>query len=349
MKRNLFVCHTQAQLALACGLVLNRFNTDNNILFLFLDFAIKPRMKNQLDVIFNKTEYLQSIYPAKFDTFRSKIFWYRKDLKIIKTYFDESFDRVFESIDTIYPEQMILKYANKANAECEMSWLEDGITAYYQNVNHNGGLDSNKILRYMRKFLFKYFLGVGKYYNRDFHYTGGNSKLKQMYCLYPKAVREPYMSLRNKIEITNEEFVTGLNSIYDKVELDLPKNVTILVLDKINTYIHPNIVIDVVKKMITKEKTQGRMVYYKLHPRENQLWDFLSEHPSFDKALGIESLYLSLIPWRNTAKIIGIKSTGLMSASKLGYDTYTLFSYCGENNENIKQFFATMNIKEYNF
>ena len=74
MARNLFVCHTQAQLILASGLVLGRFKDDENCLFLFPDFALGADLKTRLEIIFSKVIYLQSIYPPQYNTYWSKIF-----------------------------------------------------------------------------------------------------------------------------------------------------------------------------------------------------------------------------------------------------------------------------------
>ena len=61
--KNLFVCHTQANLILASSLALGRFKDDENLLILFVDFGLKDELKDRLDKTFAHTLYLQSIYP----------------------------------------------------------------------------------------------------------------------------------------------------------------------------------------------------------------------------------------------------------------------------------------------
>lgn len=73
--RNLFICHTQAHLILASGLALGRFKNDENLLILFVDFGIKDELKARLDKTFARTLYLQSIYPAEFNTAKAKLKW----------------------------------------------------------------------------------------------------------------------------------------------------------------------------------------------------------------------------------------------------------------------------------
>ena len=52
MSKNLFICHTQAQLILASGLALGRFKDDENLLMLFVDFGIKDELKGELPIAF---------------------------------------------------------------------------------------------------------------------------------------------------------------------------------------------------------------------------------------------------------------------------------------------------------
>ena len=71
--KNLFVCHTQANLILASGLALGRFKDDENLLILFVDFGLKDELKERLDKTFAHTLYLQSIYPPEFNTAKAKL------------------------------------------------------------------------------------------------------------------------------------------------------------------------------------------------------------------------------------------------------------------------------------
>ena len=77
--RNLYICHTQAQLILASGLALGRFRDDENDLILFVDFGIKDELKERLNKTFTRTLYLQSIYPAEMNTAKAKLKWYPQD------------------------------------------------------------------------------------------------------------------------------------------------------------------------------------------------------------------------------------------------------------------------------
>lgn len=344
MARNLFVCHTQAQLILASGLVLGRFKDDENCLFLFPDFALGADLKTRLEIIFSKVIYLQSIYPPQYNTYWSKIFWYRKDLSLIKNNMQLPFDRLFEVCDSIYLELCILKYARLRNSNVEINWLEDGIWAYYRNITIRKGFNTNQFTLFLRSVLFKYILGLGCYYDYDFPEMGGRTVFRKIYVLYPKALREPYKSQREHVGITDVEYMLGLKALYKPRSLNIEKKSIILVMDKLDTYLHPEEVKKVVLSEISMALERGAKIYCKFHPREVDNWDIFNECQILDKNIGVESLYLSLLDRKDDVKIIGIKSTGLMSAKKLGYNVSSLFLYSGEDNENLKYFFNNIGI-----
>lgn len=132
--RNLFVCHTQAQLILACGLSLGRFKEAENHLILFQDFLLEKELIEHLDRVFTKTLYLQGIYLKEWNTYKEKLRNYPINDRKMKEMMLNSYDRVFTVCDTIYPEQSCMKLAYRLNKNTEFCCLEDGIMAYYQNV-----------------------------------------------------------------------------------------------------------------------------------------------------------------------------------------------------------------------
>ena len=212
MSKNLFICHTQAQLILASGLALGRFKDDENLLMLFVDFGIKDELKERLDKTFSRTLYLQSIYPAEMNTTKAKLKWYPQDWKLIKQFLTEPVDRAFAVCDWLLLVQKTLQLAYKLNPNTEMAWLEDGITAYYSDSDIHGGMDKYSWSMAIRRFLFRDLVGVGKFYDRDFSLMGGLSCLKQVYTCNPDAVREPYRSQKQLVGITDEEYLAGLSA-----------------------------------------------------------------------------------------------------------------------------------------
>ena len=343
--RNLFVCHTQAQLILACGLSLGRFKEAENHLILFQDFLLEKELIEHLDRVFTKNLYLQGIYLKEWNTYKEKLRNYPINDRKMKEMMLNSYDRVFTVCDTIYPEQSCMKLAYRLNKNTEFCCLEDGIMAYYQNVVIRGGLDSNLVLRFIRKLYFKYVKNLGRFYDSDFNEFGGLKYNKTIYCLYPKAVREPYRSQRNILGIWKDEFLLGLKAMYAKVDLPVKGGDIILVVDKINTYVYPEKVKASLSGFIEESKTAGKKVFCKFHPRETETWSIFDGCDTLENTIGIESLYLSLADQANNITIVGIKSTGLMSAKILGYNPISLFNSCGEKNPDLVNFFEVIGIE----
>lgn len=343
--RNLYICHTQAQLILASGLALGRFRDDENDLILFVDFGIKDELKECLDKTFTRTLYLQSIYPAEMNTAKAKLKWYPQDWKLIKQFLTEPVDRAFAVCDWLLLVQKTLQRCYKLNKQTEMAWLEDGITAYYSDSDIHGGMDKYSWSMAIRRFLFRDLVGVGKFYDRDFSLMGGLSCLKQVYTCNLDAVREPYRSQKQLVGITDEEYLAGLSAMYPKSKLDVQPNSVILVVDKLDRYAFPDKVRAALDAYIKKCKAEGKTVICKFHPRETEVWDIFNGCPTMDKSVGIESAYVSLADIKDTITIAGVKSAGLMSAKKVGYNTVSLFPSCGEQNENLVKFYEKLNIK----
>lgn len=342
---NLFVCHTQAQLILACGLCHGRFHNDENELILFVDFDLKKEMREKLDRIFSRTLYLQSIYPEKYNTFKAKLKWYVQDWRMIKRYIQNPYKRVFVVCDTLLLVQKCMQLAYRLNQSTRFIWLEDGILAYYENIRVNKGLDRNRFTRCIRKLIFKYFLRVGKFYNRVFPGFGGSSVIHEIYALFPDVVRELYRSTRRITGIDHEEYFFGLQSLYAPSEMSIDKDSIVLIMDKLDTYLHPEAVRKTVKDFIEKKRLSGKTIYCKLHPRETGTWKIFETCQMMDRSIGAESMYLSLSKYKEKISIVGIKSAGLMSAKKLGFDTSSLFLSCGETNANLEHFFKSIHIE----
>lgn len=343
--RNLFVCHTQAQLILACGLCLGRFKDVENHLILFQDFLLKTELKERLDRIFTKTLYLEGIYPKEWNTFKKKLKNYPINDRKMKELMLYPYDKVFTVCDTIYPEQKCMKLAYKLNENTDFCWLEDGIIAYYQNIVIRKGLDANSALRFIRKLYFKYIKGLGSFYNRDFNEFGGLKYNKSVYCLYPDAVREPYKSRRAMFGILKDEFLRGLKAMHVKADLPVKEGDIILLIDKIDTYACPEKVKTSLDNFIKESRAVGKRVFCKFHPREIETWGIFDGCDTLEKTVGVESLYLSLADKANDITIVGIKSTGLMSAKILGYNPISLFSSCGEENLELIKFFKAIGIE----
>ena len=343
--RNLFVCHTQAHLILACGLSQGRFKNDENHLVLFKDFNLGDEMKGKLEAFFASTLFLTGIYPASNKTWKARMRWYREDNRLLKEYIDKPYDRVFAVCDWYPPVQYCLKRCLKQNGDTQCIWLEDGILSYFPNANLRKGSDQYSVTMLLRKVLFKYILGMGSVYDRDFEEMGGLKLFKQVYTLYPDAVREPYRTTKELISISEKEYLAGVNTLYEARELNIPDGSILLVMDKLDTYSYPEKVQDAIARLKERAKTEGRQIFCKFHPREESVWPVFDGCTILEKTIGAESLYLSLASQKDTIEIIGIKSAGLMSARKMGFKVSSLFNECGERNDNLISFFERIGIK----
>lgn len=344
--RNIFICNTQAQLILASGLAAGRFKGDENELILFVDFGLGDDLKKRLVGTFSRVLFLQSIYPAECNTVKAKLKWYPEDWKLIKRFISgKKYEKAFAVCDWLILVQKTLKRLYRLNTDIYMAWLEDGITAYYRDSDIRGGLDSNNFTRTIRRILVRDILGIGKFYDRDFREMGGLKCLKYIYTCYPDAVREPYRSQKKLVEITDEEYQLGLQSIYSPVELNIAPQSVILVVDKLDRYAYPEKVKAALAEFVTRCKADGKTIICKFHPRETTIWDIFDGCRQLDNSVGIESAYVSLQNIKETVTIVGIKSAGLMSAKKMGYKTVSLFSSCGESNDNLILFYNKLGIE----
>lgn len=342
---NLFVCHSQAQLILATGLAYARFTNDTNYLIVFVDFNMNESLRhNLLECFCNKVLFLQGTYPAKYKSWSEKLKRYPHDLKKIRKFMDVPFDRVFEVCDGCIPEMFILKYAATRNKDVEDIWLEDGSYPYFRNIVQGNGFDSNSMTRFIHKIIFKYLCGLGKFYDKDFREMGGNSHIKYAYLTFPGMEREPYHSQRKIRGISHQEYMTGIKTMYDPLHINLCNGAILLVMDKLDVYRQPETVKNTIKTLLKSAESVRVTVYVKFHPREESQWKIFTSCQELNKNIGIESIYSTLLHQNISLKIVGIKSTGLQSAKKLGLSTYSLAEVCGENNPELLTFYSQLNI-----
>lgn len=339
--RNLFVCHTQAHLIFASGLSKGRFKEDKNHLVLFKDFNLNEKLKEKLKSIFDATLFLTGCYPASNKKISKRICIYLENKKKIKDFISCSYDRVFVVCDSFYPVMYCMKRCIMQNPKVEFNWLGDGILPYFQNITVKKGLGKNECTRFLRKILFKYILGIGEIYDFDFKLMGGNKLITSIYVTIPKSVRSPY-NTKKVVEITNEEFELGIQLLYERKSIDVNRNSVLLIIDKLTTYKNPEAMKGTFRAFITENIRVGRKIYCKFHPREEQIWEVFKDCEVLDKNIGAESLYLSMLDFRDNVEIVGVKSAGLMNAKKLGFNVTTLFNGCGEENADLVKFFTTM-------
>ena len=340
---NLFVCHSQAQLLLAISLTTGRFAQDQNYLILFTDFKLNDELCDRLYSIFTRVLIRVGTFPSINKSWKEKFKRYPSDLKEIHNYVSRPFDKIFEVCDECIPELFILKYTYKKNPNAEYIWLEDGSYPYFRNTIDVSGFSTNKATRTIRKLLLKYIFGLGHFYDFRGYYMGANHILKKAYLTFPGKQRKEYNS-KEIIGITNEEFCHGLTTMYPPLqEHRLPPNSILIVMDKLDVYKDLNKIEQSIKYVVTICRQKGEQVFYKYHPREESQLSALQNCDELSRFTGVENFYSANIGIPLT--IIGIKSTGLQNAKKLGFKVISLSSAAGESDDNIISFYKKIGIK----
>jgi len=339
---NLFVCHTQVNLLLACALANGRFCGEENHLILFQDFNASPELKAILQQAFNKVLYRTGTFPAINKTWKAKLSRYPGDLKAIKSFINIAYDNVFEVCDDCIPELYILKRAFRKNKNVNFAWLEDGSFPYFHNTINVSGFSTSSSTRYIRKFIFKYMLGLGRFYNFEGQFMGSNQVLKKAYLTFPGKQRSVYAS-KEIVGITDEEFKKGVSILYPpKEDYKLRNNGVLLVLDKLDVYKDIKKIKFVISELIETLQKNGKQIYYKYHPREENQLEELISCTEISRYTGIENIYSA--SQGNNILVIGIKSTGLQNAVKMGFKVISIANIVDEGDRDVLAFYNNIGI-----
>lgn len=341
---NLFVCHSQANLLLAVSLSVGRFSADANDLVLFQDFAMRDELKAVLQTCFSRVLFRSGTYPAIQKSWKEKMKRYPNDLKAINLFvLGVKYDKVFEVCDDCIPEIYILKQTYRNNACVEQIWLEDGSYPYFRNTVDLSGFSSNSFTRWVRKFLLKYICGFGCFYDFRGMYMGSNHLLKTIYLTFPGHQRKEYEG-KTVEGITDLEFKHGLTIMYPpKLANTLDDKSCLIVMDKLDVYKDLSLVEKIVSAVVSEQEELGRKVYYKYHPREESSLDALSSCHELSRFTGVENYYSANI--NKDLLIVGIKSTGLQNAKKLGFKVVSIAPLVNEADPNVLSFYSKIGIE----
>lgn len=339
--KNLFIVHTQYSLILASGLRKGRFESDSNDLILFKDFQLTQVLQEKLTSIFNKTLILEGTFTVRNQLGFFKFKYYQKSIRESKLFIIDKYDKVFIVLDMNLPEMHIMKKAYSLNPAVELMALEDGSYPYFLNYATAGGLDANNFTRLLRTILFKYLLGCGKFYSFEGRFMGANTWLKSIYLTYKDHAREIYKN-KNRIEITTEEFNAGIDMLFQGTNNTMESNAVILILDKLDVYKKRSSINILIADLVTTLVGNGKTIYYKYHPREDQQLEELKNCNELNRNIAIESYYKDFL--NNMPLVIGIKSTGLQTAKKMGFNVISLAKVANEHNEDVLNFYLKIGI-----
>ena len=319
--RNLFVLHTQYNLILGTGLAHTVFAKDTNHLILFQDFNISDMVRDSLTSSYQEILFLTGAYPKINEQYWNKIRRYPVINHKLKQFIKNDYDRVILVEDMCIPEMYIMKYSGRVNEETEFIWLEDGSTAYFSNGVVSGGMGANRMTRMFRKIIFKYIFCLNKYYDLNY-YMGGHCLLKHAYVSYPQYVQEQYKSME-LTEIPDEAFEAGIKKIYFNMKNPFYDKGILFVLDLLHVYGDKRRDVELaLEREIQNAHENGLNVYYKYHPRETEVLDIFCNEVELERSISMEG-YLSCASGKQL-RVIGIKSTGLQTAKKMGFETVSL-------------------------
>jgi len=339
--KNLFVVHTQYSLSLITGLKNNRFNKDLNDLILIGEFNVQPEIIYAIKKNFKKIIIIKGVLSkGKKNGLTTSIVFLINTLRV-KKFISTKYNRIFITNDMSLPEMHIMKKAYSLNPAVEFIALEDGAYPYFLNYATSGGLDTNNFTRHLRKILFKYLLGCGKFYSFEGRFMGANTWLKSIYLTYKDYARDIYNN-KNRIEITATEFNTGIDLLFQGTNTTIQNNSVVLILDKLDVYKNRSSINLLIAELVTTLLGNDKTIYYKYHPREDQQLDELKDCNELNRNIAIESYYKDFL--NNKPIIIGIKSTGLQTAKKMGFDVISLAKVADEHNEDVLNFYEKIGI-----
>lgn len=339
--KNIFVPHTQYNLIIAVALIEQQYRNDENTLILFTDFAVSEELKVFLNKYFAYILFLPGTYPAVNKKWSVKTKKIPEAIVQIKDFLHGSYDRLFWVCDTSVPEIWLLKKLHHKNDELEIRMLEDGSLPYFLNYSANTGLNKNALTRALRKCMGK--MLFGKYYSYKDTNIIGSSKWNQEYCLtYPNAVRSDFAD-KPALKIQDFFFQRAVKKIYCSCTYEIKENSVLILMDKLDVYKDINIISAAIEEIVKIATSNGKLVFYKYHPREESNLPILSKCNQIPKSIGVEGIYANNL--NKKIKIIGIKSTGLQTASKSGFDVASIATLVGEENKDLLEFYAKIGIQ----
>ena len=312
---NLFVLHTQYHLLLSVALIEEQYRNENNYLILFRDFNLKAELIPVLKDCFQSVTLCTGSYHKEDLSWRKKMIRY----PALKKQFESDntiYDNVFLVEDTVIPEQVVMRHSYRKNPRVSYGYIGDGGDAYFTNFSG----ERNGFSRYnwsmdIRKFIFKYLFGLGKFYN-DVCF-GANPLLTTCYELYPELVRSE-LAQKNKYSIRGDSFKKAIGILnHDKERLSIDKNALIIIMDKLSVYEDARLFDCVIDEIVNEATKQGRKIYYKYHPAEMKQYDRAGDWVEIDRNLPAE--YVFSCADASSVRIVGIMTTALQTAKKMGF------------------------------
>ena len=266
--KNLFVMHTQYNLILSAS-VISRFENDENTLVLFSEFSLGDELRCALEKVFDRVIVVREKFNIPSSPIE-EIKEVRQCLKKVRAIKKERFDSIYMSQERIF-DMILCARVKKNNPNARCYNIEED--AYYSiNEKYNAEdfvyVESRRMKR--RKFLYALLLFGYPYNYKDIQYCFGmSSEYDGANLLFPNIARKELQGKELK-EITKDELAIGIGAIYSQKKIEYPQSdkYTLFFFDLMNRYKNPEMVKEIVKKIIEKSTVEGRKVLFKYHPRE---------------------------------------------------------------------------------
>ena len=330
--KHLFVCHTQYNLILSVGL-----STPHDDLVLFKDFNLTDELKKRLEGKFERCMFLAGNFPKKELTAKEKLEKITIDNQKLKTFIG-MYDRIFIVDDMCIQEMYALKCAYSKNPAIEMSWLEDGAIAYFNNGVISRGMGSTPLKRIVRKLFFSVRFNLFGFYDLA-SCIGGHKRLSSAYVVFPDNIR-PELRSKKLIAVTDEQFLNGMKFMYAGEEKQFAPGSVLIAMDKLDVYGDKLNDVNGLIETVVYETTAN--VYYKYHPRETEILPALKKCKELERTVALES-YLTNANTKELT-VIGIKSTALQTAKKMGFQAVSYISQIEQNNA-IVNFYKSIGVE----
>lgn len=335
--KNLFVLHTQYNLILGMGIMLNRYKEDQNDLIVYAEFTLLEELKIKLEQTFCQVFYVRERYEnEKNDFFNIERDLYSKYALIKKSVVgNHAYDNVFISQDRPL-ESLIVGHCKKLNRQCKFWYIEDGCDSYFSINPVKNYPDYNPGWHTKRSWIIRKLLYGSTYCSdeRSGLYIYGQSKyFDGHYVIFPKFIR-PQLKSKKVAEITIEEIIDGVRAIYSDFQIKINKasRYVLFFFDLMERYRNLQTIRNIIDNIVANTQKDDTLVLLKYHPRETDKFKFeesrnVEEIPHIIPA---EKLLCDLFGKEVT--VYGNATTAIVVAEKMGFNTISIAGFENSNN-----------------
>lgn len=348
--RNLFILHTQYNIILGCGIVLEKFKDFQNDLIVYAEFKVSDKHKEHLSNIFNNVIYIREQFEPLPVGFLAEEKQLSKEYAMYSNsnLFDVKYDNIFLSQERNL-DCLILGHCSKKNSNIKIHDIEED--CYYSlneklnDVNwHEHVLLRTSIKRFVKRVYHYLRYGVLEYRYYGSKFYGGAKFYDYHHVIYPSFVRK---EIKSKIEeITSKMIVDGCNALYglEHAVIPLCDKYYLFFFDLLERYKDKKQIKALVDKIISSHSNNNSAILLKYHPRETQKFDYVGESIyEIESIIPAEKL-LADLNGKNVT-VIGNATTAVIIANKLGFKTYSVAKACGLKNEQMISQMINMGIE----